>query len=66
MSTIYFDTQEDMDDHFEDMMESETEKARLEDRISEQEIYIDNLLSDLKAARKELADMQEELDDLQN
>lgn len=64
MGIQVFESEEDMDDAFEDMMEAEQEKARLRELIEEAEYEVECRQADLDTAKEELAGLEKQLSDL--
>jgi hypothetical protein len=57
----FYETQEDMDDAFESMMEKEQDKARLREQIEEARGEVESRYEDLISAKEELADLEKQL-----
>ncbi len=66
MGTQVFDSQEEMDDAFEDLMTKEEDKSRLRRCIERQEDEIEHLEAQLSTARDELQDLNDELSELES
>jgi hypothetical protein len=58
---VFYETQEDMDDAFESMMEKEQDKARLREQIEEARGEVESRYEDLISAKEELADLEKQL-----
>lgn len=65
MGVDYYETQEGMDDAFEDLMDREQDKARLREEILMQESTVEDLEAQVVDARGDLKSLQEELDNLE-
>lgn len=66
MGVQIFESEEVMDDAFEGMMESEQDKARLREEIKHAEYEVENRHDDLVNAKDELADLQKQLEELED
>lgn len=60
MGVQHFETQEDMDDAFEEIMEREEAKTRLRHEIEEMENEIESLKDELREKEEELKELEEE------
>lgn len=65
MSIEHYETQEDMDDSFEDMMGREEDKARLRQQIQDQYNEVEHCQERLDEAKEELADLEREFQELE-
>lgn len=64
MGIKHYNSQEGLDDSFEDMMEHEEKKVRLQEEIVELEHKVDMAKEELKEAEERLKTAQKELLDL--
>jgi chromosome segregation ATPase len=65
MGITHYESQEEMDDAFEDMMENEQEKARLREEIEHAEHEVESRHDDWVSANEELAELRKELEQLE-
>jgi|GEM_PF-1573234 len=65
MPTTHYNSQEEMDEAFDNLMEREQEKVRLREEIREAEGAVNELLFELEDARQNLKCLEERMQDLE-
>lgn len=64
MGIINYESQEDLDNAFEEAMESEQEKARLRSEIVEMETAVEHRYDEWVSAKEELEELRNQLDEM--